>query len=213
MKTDELISLLATGVDPVRPDTLRHRYATAVVGGVLGSALLMAVMLGVRPDIVEAAALPMFWVKLALPGTLLAAAIVAAMRLSRPGVRLGRVPEALAAPVVAIWLIAAAVLFGAAPGSRSALIFGSTWASCPISITLLSAPMFVAGLWAMKGLAPTRLALAGAAAGLLAGAAGAAVYALHCEELAAPFLAVWYVLGMLIPAAIGAALGPRVLRW
>jgi hypothetical protein len=39
------------------------------------------------------------------------------------------------------------------------------------------------------------------------------VYALHCPELAAPFLAIWYLLGMLIPTAIGAWLGPRPLRW
>lgn len=65
----------------------------------------------------------------------------------------------------------------------------------------------------MRGLAPTRLALAGAASGLLAGALGALVYALHCTEIAAPFLGIWYVIGMLIPTAIGALLGPRMLRW
>jgi hypothetical protein len=27
------------------------------------------------------------------------------------------------------------------------------------------------------------------------------------------FWAVWYVLGMLVPTAIGALLGPRLLRW
>jgi hypothetical protein len=62
-------------------------------------------------------------------------------------------------------------------------------------------------------MAPTRLRLAGAAGGLAAGAAGALVYTLHCPELAAPFLASWYVLGMLIPTAAGALLGPRLLRW
>jgi hypothetical protein len=29
----------------------------------------------------------------------------------------------------------------------------------------------------------------------------------------APFLAIWYLLGMLIPTALGALLGPRLLRW
>ncbi|MGH7340450.1 MAG: NrsF family protein, partial [Candidatus Rokuibacteriota bacterium] len=29
----------------------------------------------------------------------------------------------------------------------------------------------------------------------------------------APFLATWYVLGMLVPTALGAILGPLVLRW
>lgn len=31
--------------------------------------------------------------------------------------------------------------------------------------------------------------------------------------LATPFIATWYLLGMLIPTAIGAWLGPRLLRW
>jgi hypothetical protein len=65
----------------------------------------------------------------------------------------------------------------------------------------------------MRGLAPTRLRLAGAGVGLLAGAAGAFVYAFHCPELAAPFLGMWYLLGMAIPTALGALLGPRALRW
>jgi hypothetical protein len=39
------------------------------------------------------------------------------------------------------------------------------------------------------------------------------VYTLHCPELAAPFLGLWYVLGMLLPALAGAALGPWLLRW
>jgi len=48
---------------------------------------------------------------------------------------------------------------------------------------------------------------------LLAGSIGALIYALHCTEMAAPFLATWYVAGMLLPAAAGALLGPRLLRW
>jgi len=56
-------------------------------------------------------------------------------------------------------------------------------------------------------------ATGGAAAGLLAGAAGALIYALHCPEMDAPFLAIWYLPGMLIPTAAGTLLGPRLLRW
>jgi hypothetical protein len=213
MKTDELISMLAQGAQAVEPHALRRRYATALGWGGFGAMLLMVLMLGVRPDLAEAARLPMFWVKLVFPAALLAAALLAAARLSRPGVRLGRVASALVAPVLAIWLLAAVALLGATPGTRSQLIFGETWASCPFNVALLSMPVFVALLWAMRGLAPTRLALAGAAAGLLSGAAGAAVYALHCPEMAAPFLGIWYLLGMLIPTALGALLGPRLLRW
>jgi hypothetical protein len=92
-------------------------------------------------------------------------------------------------------------------------VMGGTWAYCLASVPLLSAPVLVAAMWAMKGLAPTRLALAGASAGLLAGAVGAFVYAFHCPEMQAPFLGLWYVAGMAIPTVIGAHLGPVILRW
>ena len=89
----------------------------------------------------------------------------------------------------------------------------SAMRSSPASVAALSVPMFVALLWAMKGLAPTRPALAGAAAGLLAGAGAALVYALHCTETSLVFVGVWYVLGMFIPAVLGALIGRIALRW
>ena len=213
MKTDELITMLARGAVAVEPQALQRRYGIALGWGACGTTLLMAIFLGVRPDIAEAARLPMFWMKLAFPALVVAGALLATVRLSRPGMRLGRVPAAIAAPVLAVWLLAAVVLLSAAPAEQYKLVFGDTWASCPFNIAALSVPLFGALLWAMKGLAPTHLALAGTAAGLLAGAGGALIYALHCPEMAAPFLGIWYVLGMSIPAAVGAAIGPSVLRW
>lgn len=213
MKTDELILMLASGAEAVEAHALQRRFMIALGWGAFGATLLMAIMLGVRSDLSEAVRLPMFWMKLAFPAALLAGALLATVRLSRPGVRLGRVRAALAVPVLAMWVLAAVVLLSAAPAERAQLIYGDTWASCPFNVAILSAPAFVALLWALKGFAPTRLALAGAAAGLLAGAMGASVYALHCPEMEPPFLAAWYLLGMLIPAAVGAVLGPRLLRW
>lgn len=213
MKTDELITLLAGDAGPVALRPWRRRYGIALAAGLAGATLLMLMLLGVRPDIAEAVRLPMFWIKLAFPAALAALALLVAARLSRPGVPAGRAAAALAAPVLAIWLLAAVALLRAAPEDRGMLIWGETWASCPVNVTLLSLPALVALLWVMKTLAPVRLALAGGTAGLLAGALGAAVYALHCPELAAPFIAIWYLLGMLIPAVLGAVVGTRLLRW
>lgn len=213
MKTDELVTLLATGAGAVESDAAARRYATALGWGAFGATLLMAIVLGVRPDIGAAARLPMFWIKLAFAASVAVGSLLAASRLSRPGARLGWVPGALAAPVLALWLLAAWVLLGAPAPERADLVMGRTWKYCLVSIPMLSVPALVAMWWAMKGLAPTRLALAGAAAGLLAGAIGALVFALYCPEMAAPFIGVWYVAGMLIPAAVGALLGPLVLRW
>lgn len=213
MRTDDLVAMLATGVGAVEPNAAARRYATGIGWGALGAALLMGWLLGVRGDLAAALLLPMFWVKLVFVVCLAVASLLAVLRLSRPGMRLAWVAGALTAPVLAMWGLAASVLMRADPAQRGQLFFGETWTSCPFLVAMLSAPVFAAVLWAMRGLAPTRLRLAGAGSGLLSGAIGALVYSLHCPELEAPFLGFWYLLGMLIPTAVGALLGPRLLRW
>lgn len=213
MKTEQLIDLLATGGGAVAGPAPAPRYARALGWGMAGAALLMLGLLQVRADLLAALALPMFWGKLGFVASLAGAALFAALRLSRPGARLDGVAPALLLPVLAIWAVAAVAWFGAEPIERPRLFFGDTWKTCPLLIALLSAPLFVAVMRAMRDMAPTRPRLAGFAAGLLAGAAAAVVYSFHCPEQAAPFVAFWYLLGMLIPAALGALLGRSLLRW
>ncbi len=213
MNTDDLARLLATGAEAVDRRAPLRRAGVAVAIGALVAGALMALWLGVRPALVRDAAAPMLWLKFAFVAWLAAAGAIVALRLARPGVRLAHAPTALAAPVLAMWVLAGIALAGADAPQRTTLLLGQTWSACPLNIAALSLPVFAAALWGMRGFAPTRLARAGAAAGLFAGAVGAFVYAFHCPELAAPFLGLWYVLGMLIPAALGALVGPRVLRW
>lgn len=213
MRTDELVAMLASGATPVQPGMSARRFRSGLGWGLFGSTLLMALVLGVRPDIDDAAQLPMFWLKLSFPLAVAAIALPMAERLARPGMRTGRLPLLLGLLLAAVWALAAFVLLDAPPAVRSSLVFGDSWKSCAFNIALLSIPVFIASMWAMKGLAPTRPAGAGAAAGLLAGGASAAVYALHCPEMQLPFIGVWYVLGMMIPTAIGALIGRQMLRW
>ena len=213
MKTDELVTMLATGASAVDSGDGTRRLVTAIGWGAFGATLLMAVMLGVRHDLGSVVARPMFWVKSIYVVCLACASVYAVARLSRPGLSLSGVALALAAPVLLMWTIAALVLTGAHPAERADLLYGRTWTSCPWLIAVLSVPTFIAIIWAMQGLAPTHLRLAGAAAGLASGAIGAVVYSLHCPELGAPFLGAWYLLGLLIPTAVGTMFGPRLLRW
>lgn len=213
MRTDDLIAMLARNAPPVERGILRRRYALALGGGLAGAAVLMVAILGIRPDLARAVLLPMFWVKLALPSAFLAIAIVGATRLARPGMALGRVAAAVPIPVAAIWALSAIVLVAAEPERRVTMLLGDSWSVCPLNITMLSVPVFAGVFWAMRGLAPTRLALAGAYSGLLAGSAGALVYCLHCPEMAPPFIGTWYLVGIAIPALTGALVGPRLLRW
>jgi hypothetical protein len=136
-----------------------------------------------------------------------------ATRLARPG---GRIGGAGAPALLAIaWL---AVLAGletsrTAPTQLASLWLGQTWTECSFRIVALAAPVYLATLWVMRRMAPTRLGLAGAAAGLLAGSVGATVYGLYCEETTAAFVVVWYTLGVGCATALGALVGIRLLRW
>lgn len=213
MKTNELISMLAHGAGTVEHDVLARRYWMALGWAAFVTVLLMALWLGVRRDIAAAAWWPMFWVKLAFPALMLLSAVMAVLRLSRPGAPLGWTPLIALAAVAVMVTFAVWSLLNSAPEGRERLIYGVSWTVCPFYIAALSVPAWVSAFCAMRGAAPTRPILAGAFCGLLAGAMGALAYALYCPEMAAPFIAIWYLAGMLAPAVAGALLGPLLLRW
>lgn len=213
MKTGDLILMLSTGVEAVPANAIGRRLAFAVTIGAVGSLLLLISTMNLLGDLLTAFTTPKFLVKLGFVACLAAASLSATIRLSRPGCTLGHVAEALVFPVFLIWGLAAITLAQTEPDEGIRLILGDTWKVCASLITMLSVPSFIAVMWAMKGLAPTNLRLAGFAAGLLSGTIATLIYCLHCPEMEAPFLAVWYVLGMLVPAGLGALLGPRFLRW
>lgn len=205
MKTDELIHLLAADATPVARHRIEQRFALATLAGLVGAGMALMAWFGLRPDLAQAAALPMFWGKLMFAASLAVAGLALLRRMARPGATLGLSAWWLAVPPLVVWAMAAWALW------QAAMLNGQVRQVLPSSSGRRSAG--AACLWALKGAAPTRLAWSGAGAGLLAGALGTLVYALHCPEMAAPFLAVWYLLGMAIPTAVGAALGPRLLRW
>ncbi|MFM0339872.1 DUF1109 domain-containing protein [Paraburkholderia fungorum] len=213
MKTDDIISMLATGVAPVDRHVLARRFCTAILFGAVGATVVVALLLGVRRDLAVVAATPIFWAKIALPLCLMLGSLWLSTRLARPGVAAGASGWLIATPVVVVWLAGLYVLMAAPADVRLALVLGKTWRVCPLNITMLSVPGFITVFWALRGLAPTRLALAGAAGGLLAGSTATLAYCLHCPEMGIPFWGVWYLLGMLVPTVIGAVLGPRLLRW
>jgi len=213
MDTDRLVAMLARDAEPVARGASGRRFAAALLAGSVAAVILMLALLGLRADLRDAVRDAMFWVKLGVPALLLVSGLAACTRLGRPGSRVGSAGVILLLPIAAIWLLAAFALASAPAAARVALVLGDSSAACVVSIALLAMPTFIAAFWAMKGLAPTRPALAGAFSGLLAGAAGALVYAWHCPEMAAPFIATWYLLGIAGPAVVGALLGPVLLRW
>jgi hypothetical protein len=213
MKTEDLVSLLSNGAEAVDFKAPVRRWRLALAGGALIAFFLTAGLLKLNPTLWHDALKPMFWVRESYCALLGVLGIVAVVRLARPGSRLGVAPLYILGVVIAMWALAVVIIVVASPQNRARLILGQTAVYCPFLIALVAAPLLMALLWVMRSLAPTRLRWAGAASGFAAGSIGALVYTLHCPELAPPFLAIWYLLGMLIPTAVGAWLGPRLLRW
>ncbi|MEM5439507.1 DUF1109 domain-containing protein [Paraburkholderia diazotrophica] len=216
MKTEEFIVMLADGPRAPSRSAVACRLGGGVAFSVVAALLMLAfVVPGGIPvqALIARLALTMFWLKVALPLSIAIAAVCVASRLSQPGVRVGRAWHGLLAPFIVVWLVALATLVATSADSRGALILGHTWRTCSLNIALLSIPALFTLLRAMRRLAPTRPALAGAATGLLAGAIGALTYCLRCPEMEAPFWATWYLLGMSAPTLAGALLGRRLMRW
>ena len=213
MKTDALIETLSDGVAPVAANAAIRTLALGLGAGALVSALTMMAWLGVRPDLSDAMATGGYWMKFFYTLLFACFGFWTLARLARPGLRVDAQAVLELLPLVAIASMAGMRLGQAPADARMALLMGASHDVCPWRIAALSVPVFIGVFWSMRRLAPTRPALAGAAAGLLAGAAGAFIYAFHCDESAAPFVAVWYTFGIALVGAAGGLLGRWALRW
>ena len=213
MKTAELVQLLSEDAGPVRARPVAPRLlAAGLVGGLVSLGLLLA-LLGLRP-LGPAMATPSFWMKGGYTLVIALAGLLAAVRLARPGGRIGAAAAVLAF-VAVCWL----AMMGMMETMRTPaaqvhhLWMGDTWRMCPWRILILALPVCAATLWVLRRLAPTRPGLAGAAAGVFAGAVGATVYGFYCQETTAAFVVVWYTLGIAASGLLGALIGARLLRW
>ena len=211
MRTEQLVELLARQAGPAPRWVVERRLASAIAVGALASAAAAIAGLGLNPGLSGMGVA--LAIKIAYVGGLLLGAAWLADRASRPGVPLRSAIWSLALVIAAMAVFAMAVLDSAPEGTRLDLLLGRSWASCPGRVAILSVPALAVTLWTMRGLAPTRLRLAGLAAGTVSGSLGALGYALYCPELSPLFVLVWYTLGILIPAGVGALLGPWLLRW
>lgn len=213
MNTEQLIAALSTEVPKVHRRALALRVATGIALGCVAALALVVAMLGIRPDLGEAMQGFAFWMKSVYCLSLGVGAAWIVSRLSRPVSGSLRPLWLLAAPVLVLVGIGIGELARTPADQWTDLWLSGSWRECPWFVLSLSVPVFVGLLWSFRRLAPTRLRAAGAAAGLAAGGFAATIYCLHCGEVSAVFVLIWYTLGIVLAAALGALLGPRVLRW
>lgn len=211
MKTDDLITMLSreAGSAP-KVSVVKRLLPVSLAGGVVAASVVLTI-LGLIPNEMFLELGP--WIKIAYASTLAMAAGWLVSRLGRPGASGTQAIYAVLGVVLIMVFSGLMSYLGTPESERAAALMGHSWLVCPWAILGLSLPVMAGAFWAMKGLAPTNLPLAGAACGLFSGAVAALAYALACTEPAAPFIAIWYTLGIALCGALGALLGPKLLNW
>jgi hypothetical protein len=213
MKTDDLVAMLSTNVEPTGRGLVGRTISVAIAVGAVVALGLMLVGLGVRADLTTARAAVFLLFKVAFALAVLGVAMRYLTTLARPGAGRGISPLTIAAPFAAIALLGA-VSLGAAPSSHwNRMVLGDEWLECLLSIPIIAIVPFAVTIFAVRRAAPTNLVRSGAVAGLVAGGVSAMAYALHCTDDSLPFVAVWYGGTIVLCTLAGAALGPRLLRW
>jgi hypothetical protein len=184
MNTDALIETLAQdGLNPTRglwrwpvPLLAALALALAALGLALGRPLAALPQIGAAP----------YAMKLAFALSVAALGALALQAAGKPGKPLTGRLAILAVPFAAVLALATMELAALEP-----VWPGRTWARCAASIALLTPLGFAAAVTLLHRLAPTRLRLAGALAGIVAGGLAASGYALWCPETTAVFLLAW----------------------
>jgi hypothetical protein len=212
MDTDALIEALARHTRPVSRHAVERRLAAGLLVGAAAALALLVAGLGLRPDLGEATGQAAFWGKGVYTFALCLAGLVLTAQLARPDSGQIHWLGLAAAPPVAILFFAAAELAAAPRAALPEIVFGPAWICLPL-ILALATPIFGGMLWAFRQMAPTRLAAAGAAAGLVAGGAAATLYGLYCQQVSPTYILTRYTLAVALASAAGALLGPRLMRW
>jgi len=214
MRTDELINtLVADHAMQPGPKLVRHGLVMAIIGGLAISSALFSLTLGMRPDILSALSTWRFDLKLSVNLVLVIAAAWVALRLSSPTTTPLSAMRALLVP--ALLLLAAVVyeLVTVPSPEWLARAMGINASMCFMSIISLSLVPLMGVIYALRQGAPSSPAVAGAVGGLLAGAVGATVFAMHCTNDSPLFVAIWYALAIGLVATVGLLAGQYVLRW
>jgi len=212
METEQLIrTLAADNLHRARPVGLV--LALALLAAAPVSMVMFLTELGVRPDVMTAMHNPFFDVKFVVTLALATSAIVVSLHLSRPEASLRGWAWLLLIPAGILATAIASEMMMPQRLPMMTRLIGSNSRVCMTAIPLMSLPLLAAALIGLRHGAPTRPAVAGAIAGLLSAGLAATLYASHCTDDSPLFVTTWYTISTALVTAIGALVGPRVLRF
>lgn len=213
MTTDQLIALLAADLRPVDRRRVLYAVITAIVIGLAAAFAVMTLTFAFSPELLVERNLEFLSIKLAFTSAVLATTAAFLPQLARPGAPMRGASAFTLIPFAMIAAAAIAALASAHFSAWPGMIVERDSLTCLPSIPFLAILPFMALICALRMGAPTDRIRAGAIAGCVAGSLGAFACAFPCTEQSLPSIALWYGLPIGICAAIGAKLGPSLLRW
>jgi hypothetical protein len=212
MKTEDLIASLSAETGKLRAP-LSVGWLVALLGASAIAAVVFLATIGPRPDIAIAAGTVRFLMKFVVTLAVAGSALYVLDRLARPGAMTSASWLALLAGP-ALLLAAIAVELAVQPAEQwSMLTTGKNNLICLTYIPVIGIGPLALFILALRRGAPTRPALAGAIAGLVAGGIAATFYAAHCTDDSPLFVATWYTLAIAMLAVAGGIAGRLVARW
>jgi hypothetical protein len=210
METDALIQTLAR--DPkVKGPPMQAWLAICLAVALAYSVLAILVFAGARANFADR--IPWVAAKAGLSLLFVLASWPLLLRLGRPGQGAGLWLPLLGVLLAGCAMTVAGSLASLADADRMRAFTGGSFPICAVIIPTMAMPSAVALFFWLRKQAPTQPALAGMAAGVLAGAVSAMAYALTCPVDSAAFVATWYPLAIAACAAVGALAGMLALRW
>jgi hypothetical protein len=213
MKTEDLIDLLSTNVEPVDHRQIVRNIGMAVATGAIVALAIVLFVLGPRADLTSLRIWLQAALKIAATAVILVPASIYLIRLARPGGEQSTPAALVVLPFIAVMLLAALSLTFAPSEHWKGTILSDEWLECVISIPLIAIVPFAVITWVVRQMAPTDLPRTGALVGLIAGCVSAIGYAFHCADDSVPFFALWYGGTIALCTLAGWKLGPKLLRW
>ena len=213
MKTNDFIRILAA--DSSRTWLTRNLLVVTLLATFPLSLMIFIAELGMRPDIATAIHNPFFDLKLVVTVTLALSAGVISVHLSRPEASLKGWSWGwlLAVPLGLLGLGIIADIMMLQPTMWTTRLVGSNSLVCLTAIPVISLPLLIAAILALRHGASAHPAMTGAFAGLLSAGLAATLYASHCIDDLPLFVTTWYTLAIALVTAVGALAGSKFLKF
>lgn len=210
--TQSLIAELVDDLEPVRALSM-SRGLLVTSGSALLTLAIVAMLVGLRPDIIAGNLNPVFLLATGLFLMLGIAASVAVIVMSRPQVgneHGGWIWAAAMAALLPLTALVMSVVNGRTAFEQSSAVHGL---DCLIFGTGLSLIVGTAlTLWLRRG-APTSAELAGLLTGIAAGSFGIFAFSFHCQYSDIYHIGIWHSLVVVVSAMVGRIVVPRLIRW